>query len=151
MNDNKGMKSLRIEDEIHGKNNLVSFEVLKIYGNGLLSAAAGEKVEVGSNIHTDEEFAKTQGLTFAIADGMLSTNYISTLLLENFGEYYLLNGSLFTKFIKPVPVGITLTAKAKITAIQESEKENQLTMDVWTENEEGVKLVVGEAKVTVLR
>ena len=49
------------------------------------SAASGELAQVGANIHTDDEYAKSQGLPGVIADGMIMANWCSSMLVERFG------------------------------------------------------------------
>ena len=52
-------------------------ERIEWYDSAMLSAAKGELAQVGANIHTDEDYARSQGLTAVIADGMIMTNWCS--------------------------------------------------------------------------
>jgi hypothetical protein len=133
--------------ELTGPLRLVSAERMQRYGDGLLSAAAGEEIHVGANIHTNEHYARSQGLEYAIADGMLSTNWLSSMLVRSFGAAYLESGELRTKFIAPVRVGIELQARGRVTAHVHTEDGTRVDLDVWTEDTSGTRLVVGSASV----
>lgn len=127
-------------------------ERVQWYGDGMHSAATGKLTRAGENIHTDVAYAQGQGLTTAIADGMMSTAWISSVLLKAFGRDYLENGELRTKYIKTTDVGINLKILAKITARTEQPDGGvRLELAVWTEDEAGVKLTDGDAVVTVRR
>ena len=76
------------------------------YDSAMLSAATNELRQVGVNIHTDEEFARSEGFPTANADGMIMTNWCSEMLLRAFGMDYLERGELRTKYIKPVNLGV---------------------------------------------
>jgi hypothetical protein len=133
---------------LEGPERVVTPERLRWYGNGLLSSAADQLVEVGSNIHTDAEYALTQGFTFAVADGMLSTNYLSMMLTRAFGTAYIENGELRTRFVKPVPVGVQLKARGRVTSAEPvGESATRYELDVWTEDADGVTFVVGSASI----
>jgi 3-hydroxybutyryl-CoA dehydratase len=128
----------------------VSAERLTWYGDGLLTSAAGHRTQVGSNIHTDAEYARQQGLPAPIADGMLATNWISTMLVRTFGEDYLDRGELRTKYIKPTLVD----AKVRVCGVVRScvpldDGRVRYDLEVWTEDETGVHLTDGEAHVEV--
>jgi 3-hydroxybutyryl-CoA dehydratase len=139
-----------IGTELSGPMRVVSAERMQRYGDGLLSAAAGEEIHVGANIHTDEEYARSQGLEYAIADGMLSTNWLSSMLVRSFGAEYLTNGELQTKFIKPVRVGIELQARGRVTAqTARDDGTTRVELEIWTEDADGMQLVVGSASVTL--
>jgi acyl dehydratase len=129
---------------------MITPERVQWYGDGMHSAATGELRRAGQNIHTDVEYAKGQGLTTAIADGMMSTAWISSLLLKHFGRHYLENGELRTKYIKPTDVGIKLKILARVR--EREDKPNgavRYVLDVWTEDEAGVKLTDGDAAVEI--
>ena len=129
---------------------VVTPERVQWYGDGMHSAATGRLTRAGQNIHTDPEYAQGQGLSTAIADGMMSTAWISSVLLKAFGRDYLENGELRTKYIKTTDVGITLKVLAKVRERQAlPDGRVRFILDVWTENEADVKLTDGDAAVTV--
>jgi acyl dehydratase len=129
---------------------VVTPERVQWYGDGMHSAATGELRRAGQNIHTDAEYAKGQGLTTAIADGMMSTAWISSVLLKAFGRHYLERGELRTKYIKPTNVGIRLRVLARVRERNEQgDGSVRFVLDVWTEDEAGVRLTDGDAAIEV--
>jgi len=117
----------------------------------MLSAATNELRQVGSNIHTDHEFAKTQGFTQVNADGMIMTNWCSEMMVKTFGLDYLERGELRSKYIKPVHLGTVLHVKGRIREAAKQPSGNMLyALDIWCEDHHGTKLVDGEGKVEVV-
>jgi 3-hydroxybutyryl-CoA dehydratase len=142
----------KVGDDLRGPVRCVTPERIQWYDSAMLSAATNELRRVGSNIHTDEEYAKSQGFAAANADGMIMTNWCSEMLLRTFGLDYLERGELRTKYIKPTNVGVELRVKGRITDATEQSNGNTLyAIDVWCEDERGTKLVDGDAKVEVAR
>lgn len=102
-----------VGDELEGPVRTITPERIEWYDSAMLSAATNELRQVGSNIHTDEAFARSEGFTTVNADGMISTNWCSQMLLQTFGMDYLERGELRTKFIKPVILGVTLRVRGR--------------------------------------
>ena len=75
----------------------------------------------GSNIHTDLEFARKCGLT---------QRYVSGAMIEGYLAEELKPKRMSLKFIKPVDIGDEITAFVKDT-------------EVWCENQNGDKVVIG--------
>jgi 3-hydroxybutyryl-CoA dehydratase len=127
---------------------VITEERLRWYGDAVISVVAGEPRSIGSNIHTDESYAREQGLETVIADGMIVTNWLSSLLTELFGEAYLCGGELRTKYIKPVPIGSRIRPVVQVTGQSESgDGQVSYALDVWIEDPDGLKLAVGDASV----
>jgi acyl dehydratase len=142
--------SFRVGDELRGPVRCITPERIQWYDSAMLSAATNELRRVGSNIHTDEAYARSQGLPAANADGMIMTNWCSEMLLRAFDIHYLERGELRTKYIKPTNVGVTLHVKGRITeATRRANGHTRYTIDVWCEDERGTKLVDGDARVEV--
>jgi 3-hydroxybutyryl-CoA dehydratase len=143
-------KTLSIGTELTGPVRVMTAERIQWYDSAMLSAAKGELAQVAVNIHTDEDYAKSQGLPAIIADGMISTNWCSEMLIEHFGMDYVEHGELRTKFIKPIFLGVTVSVRGKVTSAKPRGNEAVLyALDVWCEDEKGVKLTVGDATVEV--
>jgi hypothetical protein len=150
MDDVGAAPDLAVGSEIEGPVRVMTIERIEWYDSAMLSAAAGELRKVGSNIHTDEEYAESQGLPAIIADGMISTNWLSTMMVEHFGMGYVESGELRTKFIKPIYLGQTVFVRGRVASV-ETQKSGDVVyaLEVWCEDDEGVKLTVGDAKVKV--
>ena len=139
---------LAVGSMIFGRELVATVERTQWYGNGMLTAATGEPRIAGSNIHTDIDYAKNQGLTTAIIDGMMSTAWISSMLLAQFGRHYLERGELRTKYIKPTDVGMWVKTLGRVTERREEPDGTvKLVLSVWIENRAGVKLTDGDAVI----
>jgi acyl dehydratase len=62
------------------------------------------------NIHTDPEVAKARGFGHPIVKGLLATVSEAVLYRELFGAEWYTRGRLSTKYVRPIPVGVSLTA-----------------------------------------
>lgn len=140
----------KIGDEITGPIRGITRERIEWYDSAMLSAATNEHRKVGDNIHTDDNFAKSQGFDQVNADGMIMTNWCSEMLVATFGVDYLERGELRNKYIKPVHLDVNLHVKGRITGVEKRPNGNTLyTLDIWCEDHHGTKLVDGDGKVEV--
>ncbi|HWX48456.1 MAG TPA: MaoC family dehydratase [Roseomonas sp.] len=113
-----------------------------------VEADDGRVHQAEPTIHDDDEFARSQGLPGIIADGMLSTNWILSLLLDAFGEDALCPGALSTRYIAPVFEDVMVTTAATVTSVgEEADGTLRYGLDVWCEEAGGRKLTVGKASV----
>lgn len=142
--------SFEVGAVLKGTDRVMTAERIEWYDSAMLSAATNELRQVGSNIHTDEEFAQSEGLKAVIVDGMMMTNYCSEMMVRHFGMSYLKQGELRTKFIKPVYLKQTVKPRAKVLRIEPGQNGGKLyKLDVWCEDENGVKVTDGNAQVLV--
>lgn len=142
--------SFKVGDSIAGPIRAITRERIEWYDSAMLSAATNELRLVGSNIHTDEEFARSEGFATVNADGMIMTNWCSEMMLRAFGFPYLERGELRTKYIKPVVLGVLLHVKGRVREVaRQADGSTLYTLDVWCEDQHGTKLVDGDAKVAV--
>lgn len=96
--------------------------------------------------HINEEYAKNTFFSTRIAHGMLSAGFISTVIgmqLPGPGTVYL-DQSL--KFLSPVRIGDTITAKAEIVEIM-TEK-NKVRLKTTCNNQDEIIVLEGEAVVS---
>jgi acyl dehydratase len=61
------------------------------------------------------------------------------------GEGFVKGGSMSVSFIKPVLVGDTLTVHGRIKSREPEGDKVRVTVEVWCENQDGVKTMVGTA------
>lgn len=143
---------IKVGTDIKGPVRVMTPERIEWYDSAMLSAAKGELTRVTVNIHTDEDYAKSEGLPAIIADGMISTNWCSEMMIEHFGLDYIERGELRTRFIKPTFLGVTVSVRGRVTAAEPQPSGAVVyKLDVWCEDETGLKLTVGDAKVEVRR
>ena len=101
--------------------------------------------EDNNPIHLDEDFAKTTQFERPIVHGMLASSLISGLLASKVpgaGSIYL-GQSL--KFVRPIFVGETVTAKVEVTSVREDKPIAVISTQVLNAN--GEVAVDGEATV----
>lgn len=145
-----GKLAYRVGDELFGPVRVITPQRIEWYDSAMLSAATDELRQVGSNIHTDVEFARSEGFETANADGMILTNWCSEMLLRAFDVDYLQRGELRTKYIRPVNLGVELHVRGRIREVTAGPAgSTSYTIDVWCEDGQGTKLVDGDAKVDV--
>ncbi|MDR1212593.1 MAG: MaoC family dehydratase [Propionibacteriaceae bacterium] len=124
---------------------MMTRERMRWYCDALETAASpsGEFIVADPTIHSDDAYAWAQGLSGIIADGMLSTNYISSLLYRHFGLPYLAGGELVTKYIRPVYEDEIVQAHGQVVAVAAGRVE----LKVWADLPQGQPVTVGTASV----
>jgi hypothetical protein len=79
---------------------------------------------------------------------MIMANWVSSMLVEHFGLAYVERGELRTKLIKPVPLGMTVVCRGRVRSVERlAGGALACVLDVWCEDEHGVKVVDGHARV----
>jgi acyl dehydratase len=119
----------------------------------LLDADAANAYEIGvegpprraprMNIHTDDEAARKAGFRAPIAGGEQTYAVMANFILDSFGIDFLRGGRLEAALVKPVFYGDTLTMHARVVEADTP----QLTVEVWTENQRGERVLIGTAGV----
>lgn len=93
--------------------------------------------------HDDTKAKELGGYDSVFAHGMYSMGLTGRMLTDWLGPTALKNfGVRFTRQVWP---GNTLTSKAEVTSVDDG----VATIHVWTENQDGEKVVDGEAKAKV--
>ena len=98
-----------------------------------------------NSIHTDPEWARKKGFRAPLAQAMMSTAYVSQLMVRFCGEGFVKGGKMSVAFIKPVVVGDTLTVHGTVKSRETEGDRTRVTVEVWCENQDGVKTMVGTA------
>ncbi|CAN5670065.1 MaoC family dehydratase [soil metagenome] len=99
-------------------------------------------------IHLDDEFAKNTRFGKRIAHGMLGGAFISAVLGYEFSVRKIVYLSQTLKFVAPVFIGDTVTAKATVTNIRQDKP--IVTVETVCENQNGEILIKGEAVLMML-
>ena len=97
------------------------------------------------SIHTDVEWARQKGFPAPLAQALMSTAYVSQMMVRWLGTGFVKGGRISASFIKPVIVGETLTARAVIKSLEAVGGRPHVTVECWCENQAGVKTLVGSA------
>lgn len=97
------------------------------------------------SIHTDADWAKKKGFAAPLAQGMMSTAYVSQMMVNFLGEGFVRGGRIGVAFIKPVMAGDTLTMHGAVKSKDPEAGRTRVTVEFWCENQQGVKTMVGTA------
>jgi acyl dehydratase len=94
---------------------------------------------------TDDEGARAEGLPGMIAPGNMSLGFLSRLVTDWIGQSGARLTRLGTTYRQPVQPDHTITLNGFVTHIEPDEK--RIEIDVWIENEDAERLVIGTASV----
>ena len=97
------------------------------------------------SIHSDAEWAKAKGFRAPLAQGMMSTAYVSELMTSLLGEGFVTGGKMAVKFIKPVYADDILRVYGTVVDKTPEDGATRVTVEVWCENQDGDKTMVGTA------
>ena len=96
-------------------------------------------------IHT-EEYAKEHGMRGALVAGSTLLSYMLEMLYNTFKEKWLSHGKIKISFIGGGALnGDQVTVHGKVKSIEPLEGSDRITLDIWMENQNGIKIMVGEA------
>ena len=96
--------------------------------------------------HTNEEYARKTIFKTRIVHGMLTAGFISTVMANHLpgpGTIYI---SQRVNFLAPVRIGDTVTAVAEVAELYPDE--NRVRMKTYCLNQDGTKVLDGEAIVS---
>ena len=94
--------------------------------------------------HCDYPAAHATGLKAPNINGAQVAQVLGELFVKFFGENYL-GGSLSFNLIRQTQVDDVLTARGVITGKADEADRVRLMLDVWLENQDGDKVLVGKA------
>jgi acyl dehydratase len=97
------------------------------------------------SIHSDEAWARQKGFRTCLAQGMMSTAYVSQMMVKLLGPSFARGGTMFMAFVKPVYAGDRLTVHGVIKDKQPDKGATRVVVEVWVENQHGDKTAVGHA------
>ena len=97
------------------------------------------------SIHTDLAWAKQKGFSRTLVQALMSTAYVSQMMVKWLGTGFVQGGKISASFITPVYEGETLTARAIVKSVEAVDGRPHVTVDCWCENAAGVKTLVGTA------
>jgi acyl dehydratase len=117
----------------------VSFEQMTVFSFGPRS------------IHTDRDAAVESGLQGPIAQGLMSTSYLTEMLVNFFGAHFFKSGWTSHAFIKPVSAGDTITIHGNIQDTRAEPDGTRVLLEVWCRNKMGDLTTVGSASALVAR
>ena len=105
-----------------------------------------DAVEDHNPLHVDPEYAKKTKFKSTIAHGPLVISYISEMMNNWLGIGWIEGGKLLNiKFNAPVKPGDKITIEGKVKEKRVIENEKIVECEIFVENQDGVKAVVGMA------
>jgi acyl dehydratase len=97
------------------------------------------------SIHTDPSWAHAKGFRTTLAQGMMSTAYVSEMMTRLLGAGFVKGGTLSMTFIKPVYAGDRLTVHGVVKETRPEGAGTRVVVEVWCQNQDGEKTAVGTA------
>ena len=97
------------------------------------------------SIHSDAEWAKKKGFPAPLAQGMMSTAYVSEMMTRFVGAGFVRGGTMSMAFVKPVYAGDRLTVHGVVRDKRAESGGTRVVVEVWCENQHGEKTAVGTA------
>jgi acyl dehydratase len=98
-----------------------------------------------NSIHTDEAWARKKGFRAPLAQGMMSTAYVSEMMVKFLGEGFVKGGKLSMSFIQPVYAGDRLTVHGIVKEKLAEGDATRIVVEVYCENQDGQATAVGIA------
>jgi acyl dehydratase len=129
-------------------------ERMRWYADVLETVSAGSSIPIVAepNIHTDDDLARANGLPARVADGMVSTNWIQSVLVDTYGINFLEGGSLRTRYVRPIFVDERIEVIAQVTGRERhGDTGERLVLDVRCVKGDGQLATGGTATVRVPR
>lgn len=97
------------------------------------------------SIHTDPAWARAKGFRAPLAQGMMSTAYVSELMTRLLGAGFVKGGAMSLAFIRPVYAGDRLTVHGVVRDRRKEDGGTRVVVEVWCLNQDGEKTAVGTA------
>jgi acyl dehydratase len=97
------------------------------------------------SIHTDEDWARQKGFRTTLAQGMMSTAYVSEMMTRFLGAAFVKGGTMSMTFVKPVYAGDRLTVRGVVKELRPESGGTRVVVEVWCQNQRGEKTAVGTA------
>jgi acyl dehydratase len=101
------------------------------------------------SIHIDRDSALENGLESPIAQGLMSTCYLSEMLVNFVGAEWFESGWTSHAFIKSVSAGDTITVHGRVQEKRADANGTRLLLDLWSSNQKGDMTTVGRASALV--
>src|SRR5262245_57578350 len=98
-----------------------------------------------NSIHTDEAWARRKGFRTTLAQGMMSTAYVSEMMTRFLGAGFVKGGTMSITFVQPVYAGDRLTVRGVVKELRPEGVATRVVVEVWCENQHGQRTAVGTA------
>lgn len=102
------------------------------------------------SIHTDEAWARQKGFRAPLAQGMMSTAYVSEMMTGLLGAGFVKGGTIAMTFVAPVYADDRLSVHGVVKDVRPEAGGTRVVVDVWCQNQHGEKTAVGTASGLLL-
>lgn len=99
--------------------------------------------EFWHNIHTDLSVALRAGLPGTLAQGLMSSMYVSELGTRLFGPAWFAHGWNYLTYLRPVLAGDDLQCRGVVTQTTQEDSGIRVELEVWIQNGRDEKTAVG--------
>lgn len=106
----------------------------------------GVLIDDRNPVHFDDAFARKKGFPAAIAHSAIGSSLLLRMLTQWLGTWPLQGDEIELAFTAPVLVGYQLTARGACVEVGERASR----WDVWCENQDGKKVIVGSAQIATI-
>jgi acyl dehydratase len=97
------------------------------------------------NIHNSREVARAAGLEGCVASGLQTLGFVSELMARYFGDGWRRGGEAAVAFIAPLLAGRPVVVGGSVVDIEADGPSQRVTVDVWCETADGVRVLAGKA------
>jgi acyl dehydratase len=99
----------------------------------------------GANYHTDAEQAKKLGFPRIVVQGMMSTCFVSQIMLERFGEGWLEGGKMSVKLTNVIWCDEMVRVHGKVRETEREGTRERVHCDVWVDKPDATRALLGTA------
>jgi acyl dehydratase len=97
------------------------------------------------SIHSDETSAQAKGFRTCLAQGMMSTAYVSDMMTRLLGSGFVKGGTMSIAFVKPVYAGDRLTVRGVVKDKRREDGRTRVIVEVSCTNQHGQQTAIGTA------
>ena len=97
------------------------------------------------SIHSDESWAQAKGFRTCLAQGMMSTAYVSDMMIRLLGSGFVKGGTMSIAFVKPVYAGDRLTVRGVVKDKRREDGRTRVIVEVSCTNQHGQQTAIGTA------
>ena len=97
------------------------------------------------SIHSDESWAQAKGFRTCLAQGMMSTAYVSDMMTRLLGRGFVQGGTMSIAFVKPVYAGDRLTVRGVVKDKRREDGRTRVIVEVSCTNQHGQQTAIGTA------
>lgn len=97
------------------------------------------------NYHNDIDAAKKLGFPDIVVQGMMPLCFLSEMMTDRFGVGWFAGGRMNVNLVNVLWQSDKVTCRGIVRSIEQEGAKNRTELDVWSEKEDGTKIVVGTA------